>query len=112
MTSQDMFCFRLVGYFPGHNPGLATAQLTAPDSSRSDQILDHVLQRLLARAEHLHQEEVEEQQAQAGPAGPGGGGAGSYSQVRKLERGESWAENLVCSLQDRPGSGGEEEDKK
>ena len=47
---------------------------------------DHVLPRLLARAEHLHQEEVEEQQTEAGPAGPGGGSACPHSEVRKIYR--------------------------
>ena len=77
------------GYFPGHNPGLVTVQLAAKhlQISRSDQSrADHVLQRVLARAEHLHQEEVEEQQTEAGPAGPGGGSACPHSEVRKISR--------------------------
>ena len=81
---------------------------------------DHVLQRLLSRREHLHQEEVEEQQAEARPAGPGGGRSCSHSQVkisgretvrqfplvtsgssRELRRGER--RKMIWRRKDRPG---------
>ena len=95
-----------IGYFlapvPGHNPGPDTGSLSqyTQHSLKHFQIRpDHVLQRLLARAEHLHQEEVEEQQDKARPAGPGGGCARSHSQVGQISsRNDPSGSFVLCRI--------------
>ena len=93
-----------IGYFPALS--LVTilartlAHCLATHSNKHFQIRpDHVLQRLLARAEHLHQEEVEEQQDKARPAGPGGGCARSHSQVGQISsRNDPTGSFVLCRI--------------